>query len=71
MKVLLVNPRVRSWAQPNCFPTGLGYIASHLQLHGYDVDVWDFNAVRQEDLTYEGPFPPQLVPSYHFFSKMI
>ncbi|MBW8001712.1 MAG: B12-binding domain-containing radical SAM protein [Planctomycetes bacterium] len=54
MEILLVNPRVREWAQPNCFPTGLGYIASYLRLRGYDVEVWDFNAMRQEDLTYEG-----------------
>jgi len=54
MKVLLINPPVRRWAQPNCFPTGLGYIASTIRGAGHDVGVFDFNAIRQEDITYEG-----------------
>ncbi len=50
MNVLLVNPVARAWARPNCFPTGLGYIASAI-LHGSMggecwVKVVDFNAER-------------------------
>jgi len=46
MRVLLINPIVRQWAQPNCFPTGLGYIASMFRQMNYDVDVLDLNAER-------------------------
>lgn len=54
MKILLVNPLVREWAEPNCFPSGLGYIATTLVNAGYNVRVYDANAIRQEDITYEG-----------------
>ena len=46
MKIVLVNPPVREWAKPNCFPLGLGYIASTLRAEGYDVEAWDINAYR-------------------------
>ena len=46
MKILLINPPVREWAKPNCFPTGLGYIASELLKAGYEVEVLDINALR-------------------------
>jgi anaerobic magnesium-protoporphyrin IX monomethyl ester cyclase len=46
MKALLINPPVRSWAQPNCFPIGLGYIAAVLQQAGHDVEILDINALR-------------------------
>ena len=42
MKILLINPLVREWAQPNCFPSGLGYIATVLLQEGHDVVVMDF-----------------------------
>ncbi len=46
MKVLIVNPVIREWSKPNCFPTGLGYIAKTLTLAGHDVEVLDLNALR-------------------------
>jgi len=46
MKILLINPIARKWALPNCFPTGLGYIASVLRNKGYEVNVLDWNAHR-------------------------
>jgi len=46
MKVLIINPVIREWSKPNCFPTGLGYIAKTLSLAGHDVEVLDLNALR-------------------------
>ena len=46
MKVLLINPPIREWAQPNCIPLGLGYIAAVLLQEGHDVEVMDINAFR-------------------------
>lgn len=46
MKILLINPPIREWAKPNCFPLGLGYIASVLLQEGYEVEVLDINAYR-------------------------
>ncbi|HOX27535.1 MAG TPA: radical SAM protein [bacterium] len=46
MRVLLINPVVRKWAKPNCFPSGLGYLAETLIRAGHDVDVYDMNALR-------------------------
>ena len=46
MKILLINPPVRTWAEPNCFPLGLGYLASMLDINGYEVQVLDINAQR-------------------------
>jgi len=46
MKILLINPIARKWAQPNVFPTGLGYIAAVLRNEGHEVDVLDWNAER-------------------------
>jgi len=49
-KILLINPVVREWAEPNCFPTGLGYIASTLrELTHHIVSVLDLNALRLDD----------------------
>jgi radical SAM superfamily enzyme YgiQ (UPF0313 family) len=46
MKVLLVNPPIREWAKPNCFPEGLGILASCLKKAGHDVEALDINAHR-------------------------
>lgn len=46
MKVLLINPAIREWAKPNCFPSGLGYLAAMLTRAGHDVEVFDMNATR-------------------------
>jgi len=45
-KILLIHPIVRKWAKPNCFPTGLGYIASVFENKNWDVTVLDLNADR-------------------------
>lgn len=46
MKMLLINPPIREWAKPNCFPTGLGYIAAVLLKDGFEVEVLDINGYR-------------------------
>jgi radical SAM superfamily enzyme YgiQ (UPF0313 family) len=46
VKILLINPLVREWAKPNCFPSGLGYIAAVLQEQGHIVEVLDLNVCR-------------------------
>ncbi len=46
MKILLIHPVIREWAPPNCFPSGLGYLASVLLDAGHEVDVYDANALR-------------------------
>ena len=45
MRILLINPPVRSWALPNCFPQGLGYVTQALRGE-HDVHVLDLNANR-------------------------
>lgn len=59
MNILLINPLVREWAQPNCFPLGLGYIAAVLRNEGYNVQVLDFNANR--NLTQFAVSQPDLI----------
>ena len=46
MRVLLINPPIREWAKPNCFPLGLGYIAAILQQEGHEIESMDINAFR-------------------------
>ncbi len=46
MKILLINPPIREWAKPNCFPSGLGYLSSVLLSAGYEVEVLDINGYR-------------------------
>jgi radical SAM superfamily enzyme YgiQ (UPF0313 family) len=46
MKILLINPPIREWAKPNCFPLGLGYIAAVLEQEGHEIEVMDINALR-------------------------
>ena len=54
MKILLINPPIREWSKPNCFPLGLGYIASVLLQEKYDVEVLDINAYRWDRKEVEG-----------------
>jgi len=51
MKIVLINPLVREWAEPNCFPLGLGYIATICLEEGHDVEVIDLNVERISDET--------------------
>lgn len=48
MKLLLINPSIREWAEPNVFPSGLGYIAAVLREKrpDWEVEVYDINALR-------------------------
>ena len=46
MKILLINPPIREWAQPNILPLGLGYLAAVARQAGHDVEVMDINAFR-------------------------
>jgi anaerobic magnesium-protoporphyrin IX monomethyl ester cyclase len=46
VKILLINPPIREWAEPNCFPLGLGYIAAILEQEGHEIEVMDINAYR-------------------------
>ena len=46
MKILFINPRIRDKVKPTTFPTGLGIIAAIMVQKGYDVDVYDENALR-------------------------
>jgi radical SAM superfamily enzyme YgiQ (UPF0313 family) len=46
MKVLFINPTIREWAAPNCFPSGLGYMAATLAKAGHEVEIYDMNALR-------------------------
>jgi len=46
MKILLVNSPIRLDAPPNCIPYGLAGMAEVLRLHGFDVEIYDINAMR-------------------------
>lgn len=46
MNILLINPPIRIERPPQCFPLGLGYIASVLDEQDYNVEVLDINATR-------------------------
>lgn len=46
MRIVLINPPIREWAKANCFPLGLGYIASVLLQEGHEVEILDINAYR-------------------------
>ena len=46
MDILIINPPIRDWANPNCVPLGLGYIASTLRMAGHSIDMVDINAHR-------------------------
>lgn len=46
MKILLINSPIRLDAKPNCIPYGLATIAASLRNGGYDVEIYDLNALR-------------------------
>ena len=46
MRILLINPPVREWAEPNIPPLGLLLLSSVLRGNGYDVNVMDVNGRR-------------------------
>jgi anaerobic magnesium-protoporphyrin IX monomethyl ester cyclase len=46
MKILLINSPIRLDAKPSCIPTGLAIIAAVLRQHGYEVEIYDCNALR-------------------------
>ena len=46
MNILLINSPIRLDAQPNCIPYGLATIAGILKSAGYDVEIYDINALR-------------------------
>lgn len=46
MKILLINCPIRLNAKPNNIPYGLATIASSLRGYGFDVEIYDINALR-------------------------
>ena len=46
MKILLINSPIRLDAKPSCIPYGLATVASTLREEGFDVEVYDINALR-------------------------
>ncbi len=46
MKILLINAPIRLDARPNIMPSGLATVASTLRLTGYEVEIYDLNALR-------------------------
>jgi radical SAM superfamily enzyme YgiQ (UPF0313 family) len=46
MKVLLINSPIRLDAKPNCIPYGLATMANTLRDKGFDVEIYDVNALR-------------------------
>ena len=64
MKVLLINPPIRENAKPINFPIGLGIIASVLLEQGYEVEVFDINALRlskEQVISNLKKFTPDLI----------
>ena len=46
MKILLINSPIRIDAKPSCIPYGLATIAGTLRDTGFDVEIYDVNALR-------------------------
>ncbi len=46
MKILLINSPIRLDAEPSCIPYGLATVASTLSKHGFEVEIYDINALR-------------------------
>ena len=46
MKILLINCPIRLDAAPNCIPYGLATIAGTLRQRGFEVEIYDLNALR-------------------------
>lgn len=51
MKILLINSPIRLDASPNNIPYGLATIASVLRNHGFEVEIYDVNALRPSRAT--------------------
>lgn len=51
MNILLINPTIRAHHPPYNFPVGLGIIAAILKQEGYNVTVYDQNALRVSNET--------------------
>jgi anaerobic magnesium-protoporphyrin IX monomethyl ester cyclase len=49
MKILLINAPIRLDAKPSCIPYGLATIAAALLKAGYDVEIYDINALRPSE----------------------
>ena len=49
MKILLINSPVRLDAKPSCIPYGLATVAATLLKAGFDVDIYDINALRPSE----------------------
>ena len=48
MKILLINSPIRLDAKPSCIPYGLATVASTLIESGFEVEIYDINALRPE-----------------------
>ena len=46
MKVLLINPIIRDWSNPNIPPLGLLYMSAVLKEHDVQCDIYDINGKR-------------------------
>jgi len=46
VKILLINSPIRLDAEPNCIPYGLATIAAVLRAQGFDVEIYDVNALQ-------------------------
>jgi len=46
LKILLINTPIRLDAKPSCIPYGLATVASTLRQAGFDVEIYDINALR-------------------------
>ena len=62
MKILLINPSIREESLPSNFPIGLGIISAILNKSGFEVSVYDQNALRApldsmlRDIYGQGPY---------------
>lgn len=46
MKILLINSPIRLDAKPSCIPSGLATVAAVLRNNGFEVEIFDINALR-------------------------
>ena len=80
MKILLVNSPIRLNAEPNCIPYGLATIAAVLSAQGFDVEIYDVNALRPskeeisktlKDMTWDLVGLSGLITTYEFQKWLI
>lgn len=45
-QILLINPPIREYTAPTNFPIGPAYIASYLDKHGFNIEVFDIDRYR-------------------------